>query len=173
MIPNSCLPPFENDLRRRVGQGSLRGHVRNPTIVAVSLPLTTRSKEAADYRCYKDVPRCGQRVNRRFSSPQIVFGRHHRAHQTLRRAFPLSSAPNLLTESLQQSKDVEDKLADLILWLTKLKDSATLASADGDHKEAERREQLKQCVQLLRRPADPGKQSVVPWKISRVDLKHC
>jgi len=102
-----------------------------------------------------------------------MFGRHHRAHQTLRRAFPPSSALTPLTESLQQSKDIEDKLADLILWLTKLKDSATLARADGDHGEAERREQLKQYVQLLRRLADPGKQSVVPWKISRVDLKHC
>lgn len=102
-----------------------------------------------------------------------MFGRHHRAHQTLRRASPLSSAPNPLTESPQQSKDIEDKLAELILWLTKLKDSATLASADGDHGEAERREQLKRYAQMLRRLVDPGQQSVEPWKISRVDLKRC
>ena len=157
-----------------MGQGlSSRGHVRNLAMVVVPLPLTPRSKETADYRCYEDVPRRGQRVNRYFSSPQIVFGRHHRAHQTLRRAFPLNNAPTPLTDSPQQSKDVEEKLADLILWLTKLKDSATLASTDSDRGEAERREQLKRYVQLLRRLVDPGKLSVEPCTIPRVDLKRC
>ena len=51
-----------------------------------------------------------------------------------------------LTDFSQQSKDVEDKLGDLIPWLIKLKDSVTTASADGNHEETKRREQLIQCV---------------------------
>ena len=51
-----------------------------------------------------------------------------------------------LTGFSQQSKDVEDKLGDLILWLIKLKDGVTTASADGNHEETKRHEQLIQCV---------------------------
>jgi len=58
----------------------------------------------------------------------------------------LDNAPTPLTASYQQSKDVEDKLVDLIPWLTKLKDNATSATADGNHEEAKRREILTQCM---------------------------
>ena len=51
-----------------------------------------------------------------------------------------------LTDFSQQSKDVEDKLGDLIPWLIKLKDSVTMASADSNHEETKRREQSIQCV---------------------------
>ena len=59
-----------------------------------------------------------------------------------------SGAPALLTDLFQQSKDVEDKLRDLIPWLTKLKDSVTTAGVDGD--EAIRREELTRCVSHFR-----------------------
>ena len=94
-------------------------------------------------------------------------------HQTLWRAFPLNSAPTPLTESSQQSKDIEDKLGDLIPWLAKLNERTTLTSIDGNHEEAERRAQLKGCVQHFRRLVDPSKPFVEPWKISRIDLKRC
>jgi hypothetical protein len=59
-------------------------------------------------------------------------------------------------DSPQQSKDVEDKLRDLIPWLMKLKDTATLTSVNGNHEEGERREQLRRCVQHFRRLVDPS-----------------
>ena len=154
-------------------QGSVQVHVRNPVMVVVPLPLTPRSKETADYRCYEGVPRHCHGISRCFSSPQSLFGRHHRAHQTLRCTFLLSSTPTPPTGSLQQSKDVEDKLGDLIPWLTKLKDSAALTSLGGNHEEAERRERLKRYVQHLRRLVDPSQPPVDPWKTSKVVLKHC
>ena len=43
------------------------------------------------------------------------------------------SAP--LTDLSQQSKDVEDKLGELIPWLIKLNGSVTTASADGNREE--------------------------------------
>ena len=52
------------------------------------------------------------------------------------------SLKNPLTYPSQGCKDVEDKLGDLVLWLTKLKNSVTTASADGNHEEAERRKEL-------------------------------
>jgi len=172
-ILSSCPPSFENDLRRRVGQGPIRVHVRNLVMVLVPFPLTPRSKGTADYRCYEDVSRYRHGISRCFSSPQSLFGRYHCAHQTLRCTFLSSSAPTPLTDSLQQSKDVEDKLGDLIPWLAKLKDSAMLTSVDGNREEAERREQLKRYVQHLRRLVDPNQPPVDPWKTSRVDLKRC
>ena len=48
--------------------------------------------------------------------------------------------------SSQESKDVEDKLKDLIPWLVKLKNSAATASTDDNQEEAKRHEQLTQCV---------------------------
>ena len=42
----------------------------------------------------------------------------------------------------QESQDVEDRLGDLVLWLTKLKDGVVTTSVDGNREEAERREQL-------------------------------
>jgi len=144
--PSSCPPSFENDLWGRLGQESGQVHVRNLLMVVVPLPLTPRSKATADYRCYEDVSRHRQRISRCVPSPQIVFGRRHCAHQTLRCRFLLENAPTPLTASYQQSKEVEDKLADLIPWLTKLKENATSATADGNHEEAKRREILTQCV---------------------------
>lgn len=64
-------------------------------------------------------------------------------------------ATTLLTDLLQQCKDVEDKLKDLIPWLTKLKDSVMATSADGNHEETKRLEQLTQCVLHPRRPLNP------------------
>ena len=49
---------------------------------------------------------------------------------------------NPLTRPSQGCKEVEDKLGDLVLWLTKLKNSVTTTSADGNHEEAERRKEL-------------------------------
>ena len=46
----------------------------------------------------------------------------------------------------QGCKEVEEGLGDLVLWLTKLKNSVTIASADGNREEAERREQLTRFV---------------------------
>ena len=47
-----------------------------------------------------------------------------------------------LIHSSQESKDVEDKLGELALWLTKLKDNVGTVSSDDNLEEAERREQL-------------------------------
>ena len=52
----------------------------------------------------------------------------------------------LLTYPSQESKDVEDKLGNLIPWLNKLKDSMVTADADGSIEEAERREELTRFV---------------------------
>ena len=54
----------------------------------------------------------------------------------------IGSLTNPLTYPPQGCKDVEDKLGDLVVWLTKLKDSVTTISADGNHDEAERRKEL-------------------------------
>jgi hypothetical protein len=154
------------------GTGIGSGPCTKPGCGRDPISLTPRSKETTDHQCYKDVPRHCHGVSRCFSSPQILFGRHNCAHQTLRRAFLLNSAPTPPTGSPQQSKDVEEKLGDLIPWLTKLKDSATLTSADGNHEETERREQLRRCVQHFRRLFNPCQPPVDPWKTSRVDLKR-
>ena len=143
--PSSCPTSFENNLGGRAGQEAGQVRVRNLLMVVVPLPLTPRSKATADYRCYEDASRHRQRVSRCVPSPQIVFGRRHCTHQTLRSRFLLDNAPTPLTASYQQSKDVGDKLADLIPWLTKLKDTMS-ATADGNHEEAKRREILTQCV---------------------------
>jgi hypothetical protein len=42
----------------------------------------------------------------------------------------------------QGCKGVEEKLGDLVTWLTKLKDSITTTTTDDDCEEAERHEQL-------------------------------
>ena len=47
-----------------------------------------------------------------------------------------------LTYPSQGCKDVEDKLGELVLWLTKLNESVTTTNADDNPEEAERREQL-------------------------------
>jgi hypothetical protein len=61
-----------------------------------------------------------------------------------------------LTRPSQQSKDVKEKLEELIPWLTKLKDGVTTPSADNNHEEAERREQLTQFVSYPYYIADPS-----------------
>jgi len=63
--------------------------------------------------------------------------------------------PDPADSSTQQSKDVQDKLGDLIPWLVKLKDSVTTAGANGNHEEAKRREQLIRCVSRPRCLVDP------------------
>lgn len=60
--------------------------------------------------------------------------------------FPFDNGPTLLTDSYQESKDVEDKLSDLIPWLKRLKDNAVPIGADGSHEEVERREKLRRYV---------------------------
>ena len=54
-----------------------------------------------------------------------------------------------LTHSSQEFKDVEDKLADLIPWLAKLKGSTTTARADDNPEDAERRKQLTLFVSYI------------------------
>ena len=49
---------------------------------------------------------------------------------------------SLLIHSSQESKDVEEKLGDLIPWLTKLKDNVMAPSAEDNREEMERLEQL-------------------------------
>ena len=46
----------------------------------------------------------------------------------------------------QDSKDVEEKLGDLIPWLVKLKENVPVVSADADPEDAERDEQLTRFV---------------------------
>lgn len=54
-----------------------------------------------------------------------------------------------LTDTLQQTKDVEDKLESLIPWVAKLKDTVTRGNTDSTQEEAERREQLTRFVSYL------------------------
>ena len=113
------------------------------------------SKETTVHRWNKDASRHRKGVCRRLSAPQIVFGRHQCAYQTLRRASLSNRASTLLTGPFQECKDIEDKIGDLIPWLIKLKDSVMTTSADGNDEETKRREQLIQCVSHLRRLVDP------------------
>lgn len=53
---------------------------------------------------------------------------------------------SLVDTFTQESKDVEDKVGDLIPWLTKLRGSVAAASADGNVEEAQRREKLIRLV---------------------------
>lgn len=71
-----------------------------------------------------------------------MFGRHQCPRETLRSPFQSDPATLLLIHPSQESKDVEDKLGDLVIWLTKLKNSVVTTSTDDDHEEARRREQL-------------------------------
>ena len=52
----------------------------------------------------------------------------------------------LLTYPRQGCQDVEDKLGELVRWLSKLKDSVTTTNADGNREEAERHDQLARFV---------------------------
>ena len=117
--------------------------------------MTPRSEEATVHRRDENAAGHCEGVSRRSSAPQIVFGGHQRAHQTLRCAFSSDVEPTPLTFLSQESKDVEDKLKDLIPWLVKLKDGAATASADDNHEEAKRREQLTLCVSCTLFLVDP------------------
>ena len=118
--------------------------------------MTFHSEETAAYRYDKGVARHRKGVNRLSTSPQGVFGGHQCAHQTLRRAFLSNCVPALLTVLFQQCQDVEDKLGDFVPWLIKLNDSLTAASADDNHEEAKRREQLIRCAPHPHRFIDPN-----------------
>ena len=67
---------------------------------------------------------------------------------------PIESLTISLTHPSQGCKDVEEKLGDLIIWLTKLKDGVLRTSADDNHDEAERREQLTRFLSYPLRLAD-------------------
>jgi len=146
-----------------VGSGSSTkpDHYRNP------IPLTSRSKETADRRCYEGVPRCRERVIRLLPSLEIMSGRHHRPYQTLRGEFLSNNPSTPLTDAPQESKDVEDKLGSLTPWLTKLRDSVTKGGADCTHEEAERRDRLTRFVLYLRYLADLNQSPAGPWKAYR------
>ena len=121
---------------------------------------TSRSEKTAVRRCNEDAARYRKRVSRRLSSPQIVFGRHQCAHQTLRCAVPSNGNSITLTGSPQEFKDVKDKLVDLVPWLTTLNESLTKASSDPQ--EMKRREQLKRFVLCLTYLPCPSRSSIGP-----------
>ena len=54
---------------------------------------------------------------------------------------------------LQESKDVKDKLEELILWLTKLLESLAKAGGNEDQQEVERRAQLARSAPTQSPPA--------------------
>jgi hypothetical protein len=82
-----CLPFFGNDPHRSVGRQLSQVLVRYPTsvITAFSYLLTACSQETTIHRCRQDVTRHFQGIFRCVSTPQVVFGRHQRADQALRR----------------------------------------------------------------------------------------
>ena len=125
-----------------MGRESDQVHVRDPDVIVAQTSLTSRSKETAGQRWVNDAPGHRKGVGRRFSASQIVFGGNHCAHQTLRRAFPSNNLSASLTDTPQESKNIEDQLESLLPWLTRLKDSMTKSGADSTREEAERREQL-------------------------------
>lgn len=142
-------------------------------VIAVLNPLMFRSKETTGYRCYKDASRHRKGVGRRLSASQIVFRGYKCAYQTLRSTFLSNHATVLLTQRSQQSKDVENKLRDLIPWLTRLKDGVATHSAGGNHEEAERRKQLTRFVSHLCCLPNSCQSSADRWKTSRNDLRCC
>ena len=104
--------------------------------------MTFHSKERTVHRRDESAARYRKRVGRCFPASQIMLGRHQRAHKTLRCEFQSDRTAIPLSHSSQESKDVKDKLGDLVLWLTKLKDGVLTTSADENREEAERRAQL-------------------------------
>ena len=104
------------------------------------------SEEAATHRGDKDAFRYREGVSRCLPPSQIVSGRHQCTDQTLRSGLPSNRIPISLTSIFQECKDVEEKLRDLIPWLTKLKGSMMTTRADENHEDVERREQLTRSV---------------------------
>jgi len=135
IAPSSCMNP---------------GHYRIPDLI---IP---HSKETAIHRWGEDAIRHREGISRRVSAAQVVSWMHQCGHQTPRCAFLSSCAPASLTDLSQESKDVEDKLGELIPWLIKLENSVMAASADGNREEAERRENLTQYVSHLCCHLDSG-----------------
>jgi hypothetical protein len=125
-----------------VGRESDQVHVRDLAVIVASTSLTYRSKETAVHRWVKDAPGHRKGVGRRLSASQIVFGGNQCVHQTLRRAFLSNNLSTSLTDTPQESKDIEDQLESLLPWLARLKDGVTKSGVDSTHEEAERREQL-------------------------------
>ena len=107
--------------------------------------MDLHSEEAVTYRCNKDISRHCEGVSRCMCPSQIVFGMYQCTDQALRSEFPHQIAAAPLTHSSQESKGVEEKLVDLIPWLTKLKASVTMTPDEGGD-DAERREELMWCV---------------------------
>ena len=73
----------------------------------------------------------------------------------------------------QQCKDVEDKLGDLIPWLTKLKGTVVASDTNGNYEEAERRKQLTRFVSWFCCLANSREPSVDPWKTLRNNPRRC
>ena len=104
--------------------------------------MNFHSKETTVHRCDESAAGYRKRVGRCFPASQIMLRRYQCAHKTLRCASQSDQAAISLIYSSQESKDVEDKLGDLVLWLTKLKDGVLTTSADNNREETERRAQL-------------------------------
>lgn len=126
--PSSCTNP---------------GYYRGPNL------MTFHSKKTAVRRRNENAFGHRKRIIRCLSSSQVVFRLHQCAHQTLRRAFISNRATAPLMYPSQQSKDVEEKLGDLIPWLIRLKDSVATVNASDNHEEARRYEQL---IRFVSRP---------------------
>ena len=78
----------------------------------------------------------------------------------------------LLTDFFQQSKDVKDRIEQLILWLTKLRESLAKVDPNDDKQEVERRTRLARSVANQTRHFTSEDESFVgPWKILRNDRK--
>ena len=89
------------------------------------------SKGPATHRRNDNSSRHRERIGSRLSTTQILFESHRCVQETLRSASPPNLTAILLTpHPRQQSKDVEDKLRDLIPWLTKLENTVTTGSLD-------------------------------------------
>ena len=75
-----------------------------------------------------------------------MLGRHQCSHEALRSTIPSDHATILLMHVSQDSKDVEEKLRDLIPWLIRLKENIVAAGADRNPEDAKRDEQLARFV---------------------------
>ena len=137
LCPTFC----ENAARRLVKPRRGQVRVRWSNDYHTHMLIHFRSEQTAAHRWDKDAPRHRERVSRRLSTSQIVFGRYRCADQALRSPFLSNRAAISLTRTSQECKDVEDKLRELLPWLAKLKESVTTARADDSYR-AEGRETL-------------------------------
>ena len=100
------------------------------------------SEETAAHRCGRDTSRHREGVSRCLSTSQVVPGRHQCTHKTLQSAFPSNRTTISLMDSSQEYQDVQEKLRDLIPWLTNLKDNLMTPCTNDNREEVERRERL-------------------------------